>query len=381
MERENRAAMLIGVPKEIKTHEYRVGLVPGSVRELVHHGHKVVVESGAGAAIGFDDRAYEAAGAGILARAADVFAVAELIVKVKEPQPDEVRALREDQVLFTYLHLAADPAQTEGLLRSGAVAIAYETVTDNRGGLPLLAPMSEVAGRMAIQVGAHCLEKEQGGTGILLGGVPGVPAAKVVILGGGVAGTNAARMAMGVEAYVTVIDKSLPRLYELDMQFGAQLHTLFSTVENIEREVQAADLVIGAVLVPGAAAPKLVGRELVRAMRPGSVIVDIAIDQGGCFETSRPTTHASPTYVEEGVVHYCVTNMPGAVARTSTFAPTNATLPFVIALATKGWRGALRDDPHLCDGLNVHAGQVTYAAVARDLGFSYVPAETLLGGL
>jgi alanine dehydrogenase len=370
--------MLVGVPKEVKTHEYRVGLVPGSVRELVHHGHKVVVESGAGAAIGFDDHAYEAAGAGILARASDVFAVAELIVKVKEPQPDEVRALREDQLLFTYLHLAADPAQTQGLLRSGAIAIGYETVTDNRGGLPLLAPMSEVAGRMAIQVGAHCLEKEQGGTGILLGGVPGVPAAKVVILGGGVAGTNAARMAMGVEAYVTVIDKSLPRLYELDLQFGAQLHTLFSTVENIEREVSAADLVIGAVLVPGSAAPKLVSRELVRAMRPGSVIVDIAIDQGGCFETSRPTTHAAPTYVEEGVVHYCVTNMPGAVARTSAVALNNATLPFVEAIAGKGWRRALSDDPHLRNGLNICRGRVTHPAVARDLGLALFPADEVI---
>ena len=367
--------MLVGVPKEVKTHEYRVGLVPGSVRELVHHGHKVVVESGAGAAIGFGDRAYEAAGAGILARAADVLAVAELIVKVKEPQPEEIRALREDQLLFTYLHLAADAAQTEGLMRSGAIAIAYETVTDDRGGLPLLAPMSEVAGRMAIQVGAHCLEKEQGGTGILLGGVPGVPAAKVVILGGGVAGTNAARMAMGVEAYVTVIDKSLPRLYELDMQFGAQLHTLFSTVENIEKEVAAADLVICAVLVPGAAAQKLVGRDLVRAMRHGSVIVDISIDQGGCFETSRPTTHAAPTYVEEGVVHYCVTNMPGAVARTSAVALNNATLPFVEAIADKGWRRALRDDAHLRNGLNICRGKVTHPAVAQDLGLPLAAAE------
>src|ERR1700732_3271365 len=307
--------MLIGVPKEIKTHEYRVGLVPGSVRELVHHGHKVVVESGAGAAIGFDAKAYEAAGAGILARAADVFAVAELIVKVKEPQPEEVRALREDQLLFTYLHLAADAAQPEARRKSGATCIAYETVTDARGGLPLLAPMSEVAGRMSIQVGAHCLEKEQGGLGILLGGVPGVAAAKVVILGGGVAGTNAARVAMGMEAYVTVIDRSLQRLYELDMQFGSQLHTLYATMENIEREVLSADLLIGAVLVPGAAAPRLVSRELVRAMKPGSVIVDISIDQGGCVETSRPTTHAAPTFVEEGVVHYCATNMPRAVAR------------------------------------------------------------------
>ena len=367
--------MLIGVPKEIKTQEYRVGLVPGSVRELVHHGHKVVVESGAGAAIGFDDSVYEAAGAGILARASDVFAVAELVVKVKEPQPEEIAALREDQLIFTYLHLAADPVQTHGLMRSGVIAIAYETVTDSRGGLPLLAPMSEVAGRMAIQVGAHCLEKEQGGTGILLGGVPGVPAAKVVILGGGVSGTNAARMAMGVEAYVTVIDRSLPRLYELDMQFGAQLHTLFATVENIEQEVRAADLVIGAVLVPGAAAPKLVSRDLVRQMRPGSVIVDISIDQGGCCETSRPTTHAEPTYVDEGVVHYCVTNMPGAVARTSAVALNNATLPFVEAIASKGWRRAMDDDPHLRNGLNICRGRVTHPAVARDLGLSLTPPE------
>ena len=368
--------MLIGVPKEVKTHEYRVGLVPGSVRELVHHGHKVVVESGAGAAIGFDDQAYEAAeSVSVLARAADVFAVAEMIVKVKEPQPEEIRALREDQLLVTYLHLAADLEQTQGLMRSGAIAIGYETVTDNRGGLPLLAPMSEVAGRMAIQVGAHCLEKEQGGAGILLGGVPGVPAAKVVVLGGGVAGTNAARMAVGVEAHVTVIDKSLPRLYELDMQFGSQLHTLFSTVDNIEREVSSADLVIGAVLVPGAATPRLVSRELVRAMRPGSVIVDIAIDQGGCFETSRPTTHAAPTYVEEGVVHYCVTNMPGAVARTSAVALNNATLPFVAAIAGKGWRRALSDDPHLKNGLNICRGRVTHPAVARDLGLALAPAD------
>jgi len=367
--------LLVGVPKETKTHEYRVGLVPASVRELVHHGHKVVVESGAGAGIGFDDAAYEAAGAGILARAADVFAVSELVVKVKEPQPDEIRALREDQILFTYLHLAADKEQTEGLMRSGAVAIGYETVTDARGGLPLLAPMSEVAGRMAVQVGAHCLEKEQGGIGVLLGGVPGVPAAKVVILGGGVSGTNAARMAMGMEAYVTVIDKSLPRLYELDLQFGAQLHTLFSTVETIEREVTAADLVIGAVLVPGSAAPKLVSRQLVRAMKPGAVIVDISIDQGGCFETSRPTTHAAPTYVEERVVHYCVTNMPGAVARTSAVALNNATLPFVLAIADQGWRRALSEDPHLRNGLNVCRGRVTHAAVARDLALPLTGPE------
>jgi alanine dehydrogenase len=370
--------MLIGVPKEIKSHEYRVGLVPASVRELVHHGHKVVVESGAGAGIGFDDPAYENAGAEILTRAADVFAAAELIVKVKEPQPNEVGALREDQILFTYLHLAADRALADGLLKSGAVAIAYETVTDRHGGLPLLAPMSEVAGRMSVQVGAHCLEKEQGGKGILLGGVPGVAAAKVVILGGGVSGTNAARVAMGMEAHVTVIDRSLPRLYELDMQFGSQLHTLFSTVETIEREVASADLVIGAVLVPGAAAPKLVSRELVRAMTPGSVIVDISIDQGGCVETSRPTTHADPTFVAEGVVHYCVTNMPGAVARTSAVALNNATLPFVLAIADRGWRRALSDDLHLRNGLNASRGLLTHPAVAHDLGLPLTAAERAL---
>jgi alanine dehydrogenase len=370
--------MLIGVPKEIKSHEYRVGLVPGSVRELVHHGHEVVIESGAGAGIGFDDRAYEGAGGKILARAADVFAAAELIVKVKEPQPPEVQMLRDGQVLFTYLHLAADRELTETLMRSGAVAVSYETVTDARGGLPLLAPMSEVAGRMAVQVGAHCLEKEQGGLGVLLGGVPGVAAAKVVILGGGVSGTNAARVAMGVEAHVTVIDRSLARLYELDLQFGSQLHTLFATVENIEREVVQADLLICAVLVPGAAAPKLVSRALVRAMKPGSVIVDISIDQGGCCETSRPTTHAEPTYIEEGVVHYCVTNMPGAVARTSAVALNNATLPFVLAIAGKGWRGALSEDPHLRNGLNVCHGRVTHPAVAREFGLALTPAEIAL---
>ena len=372
--------MLIGVPREVKTHEYRVGLVPGSVRELAHHGHKIVVESGAGAGIGFDDRAYEAAGARILASAARVFAAAELIVKVKEPQPAEAALLRRDQILFTYLHLAADRELTLSLIRSEVVAIGYETVTDASGGLPLLAPMSEVAGRMSVKVGAHCLEKEQGGIGVLLGGVPGVPAAKVVILGGGVAGTNAARMAMGMEAYVTVIDRSLPRLYALDLQFGAQLHTLYSTMENIEREVAAADLVIGAVLIPGGVAPKLVSRELVRAMRPGTVLVDISIDQGGCFETSRPTTHAAPTYIEEGVVHYCVTNMPGAVARTSTVALNNATLPFVLALADRGWRGALSEDPHLRHGLNVCRGQVTHPAVARELGLPFLPADQALAG-
>jgi alanine dehydrogenase len=367
--------MLVGVPKEVKTHEYRVGLVPGSVRELVHHGHEVVIESGAGAGIGFENADYERAGARIAAGADEVFAAADMVVKVKEPQPAEIARLKPGQVLFTYLHLAADKAQTEGLMRSGATCIAYETVTDARGGLPLLAPMSEVAGRMSVQVGAHCLEKEQGGKGVLLGGVPGVRAAKVVVIGGGVSGTNAARMAMGMEAYVTVIDKSLHRLYELDMQFGSQMHTLYSTVENIESEVAEADLVIGAVLVPGAAAPKLVTRQMVRRMRPGSVIVDIAIDQGGCAETSRPTTHAAPTYVEEGVIHYCVTNMPGAVARTSTFALNNATLPFALALADKGWRKALAEDAHLRRGLNVHAGAITHEAVARDLALPYAQPE------
>ncbi len=372
--------MIVGVPKEIKSHEYRVGLVPASVRELVHYGHEVLVETAAGHAIGFDDDSYRAAGAEVAAAAEEVFARAGLVVKVKEPQAEEIALLREGQTLFTYLHLAADPEQTKGLMASGATAIAYETVTDARGGLPLLAPMSEVAGRMAVQVGAHYLEKEQGGSGVLLGGVPGVQAANVVVLGGGIAGTNAARVAMGAEARVTVIDKSLPRLYDLDLRFGGMLNTLFSTVESIESLVTEADLVIGAVLLPGAAAPKLVTREMVRRMRRGSVIVDVSIDQGGCFETSRPTTHADPTYVEEGVVHYCVTNMPGAVARTSTKALNNATLPFVLALANKELHEALADDPHLCAGLNVHRGRVTHEAVAQDLVLDYTPPEEAMAG-
>jgi alanine dehydrogenase len=371
--------MLVGVPKEIKIHEYRVGLTPSSVRELVHHGHAAIVETQAGQEIGFDDAAYRQAGAEIVDSAEAVFARADMVVKVKEPQPEEYRQLREGQVLFTYLHLAPDLAQTEGLLASGCVAIAYETVTDRWGGLPLLAPMSEVAGRMSIQVGAHCLEKEQGGSGMLLGGVPGVAAARVVIIGGGVSGTNAARMAMGMEAHVTVIDKSLHRLYELDMQFGPTLNTIYSTVDAIESHVIGADLVIGAVLVPGAAAPKLVTREMVRQMRPGSVLVDIAIDQGGCFETSRPTTHAQPTYVEEDAVHYCVTNMPGAVARTSTIALNNATLPFTLSLANQGFRHALADDPNLKAGLNVARGKVTYKAVADAHGMNFTPPEEVIG--
>ncbi len=371
--------MRVGVPKEIKTQEYRVGLVPGSVREFIHHGHEVMVETQAGQGIGFGDDAYRAAGATVVDSAAEIFAAADMVVKVKEPQPAEIAMLREGQVLFTYLHLAADKAQTKGLMKSGCTAIAYETVTNRAGHLPLLAPMSEVAGRMAIQVGAHNLEKEQGGSGVLLGGVPGVAAARVLIIGGGVSGTNAARMAMGMEAKVTVLDKSLERLAELDMRFGGQLNTQYSTVDAIESHVADADLVVGAVLVPGAAAPKLVSKAMVAMMRPGSVIVDIAIDQGGCFETSRPTSHEAPTYKVDGVVHYCVTNMPGAVARTSTFALNNATLPFSLAIAARGYREALRRDPHLRAGLNVHAGAITYEAVARDLKLDYVPAETALG--
>ncbi|MFQ5984356.1 MAG: alanine dehydrogenase [Alphaproteobacteria bacterium] len=367
--------MLVGVPKEIKVHEYRVGLTPTSVRELVHHGHEVIVEKGAGSEIGLDDERYGAAGAVLADAAEEVFARADLIVKVKEPQPHECRVLREGQVLFTYLHLAPNPEQTRLLMESGCVAIAYETVTDARGRLPLLAPMSEVAGRMSIQAGAHCLEKAQEGRGVLLSGVAGVPAAKVIVLGAGVVGTNAARMAMGLEADVTVIDKSLARLQELDELFGSRLNTIYATVESVEEHVLEADLVVGAVLIPGAEAPKLVDREMVKRMRRGSVVVDVSIDQGGCFETSRPTTHADPAYVLDGVVHYCVTNMPGAVARTSTLALTNATLPFVLALADKGYRVALYEDPHLRAGLNVHHGRVTHRAVARAHNLKYDPAE------
>ena len=363
--------MRIGVPKEIKTHEYRVGLTPASVRELTHHGHEVVIESGAGAAIGLDNDIYVRAGAKIMPTAGDVFMGADMIVKVKEPQPEEVARLREGQILFTYLHLAADPVQTKGLIESGCTAIAYETVTDSRGGLPLLQPMSEVAGRMSIQAGAHCLEMEQGGRGMLLGGVPGVAAAKVVIIGGGVVGTNAARMAMGLEAHVTVLDTNLHRLYALDLQFGAALNTIFSTVDAIEENVLGADLVVGAVLVPGAAAPKLVSEDMVRGMKKGAVIVDVAIDQGGCIATARATTHAEPTYRLHDVVHYCVANMPGAVARTSTFALNNATLPFVLALANKGFARALEDDTHLAQGLNIHRGKVTHKAVATALGLPF----------
>ena len=370
--------MRVGVPKEIKTLEFRVGLVPGSVRELVYHGHEVVIETGAGEGSGFDDAAYATAGAAIVPGAADVFDQSDLIIKVKEPQPEEISRLRPEHVLFTYLHLAADRAQTTGLMESGATAIAYETVTNRRGGLPLLAPMSEVAGRMAIQVGAHCLEKDSGGSGVLMGGVPGVPGAKVVIIGGGVSGTNAARMAMGMDAQVTILDRDIERLAALDFQFGGQLNTVFSTVDAVDTYVPDADVVIGAVLVPGAAAPKLVTREQVAAMRPGSVLVDIAIDQGGCFETSRPTTHADPIYVEEGAVHYCVTNMPGAVPRTSALALNNATIPYIVEVANHGAQAALQGNEFLLAGLNVHAGRVTYEAVARDLDLPYTPASDAL---
>jgi alanine dehydrogenase len=363
--------MKIGVPKEIKIHEYRVGLVPAGVRELVDSGHQVLVQSGAGSGIGFEDLHYKSAGAAIAQRAEDVFATSDLVVKVKEPQIAECRQLRSGQILFTYLHLAADREQAQALLASGATAIAYETVTAPDGSLPLLTPMSEVAGRMSVQVGANSLQKANGGFGVLLGGVPGVAPAKVVVLGGGVSGTHAAEMAVGMRADVTVVDRSVKRLRELSSIFGSQMKTVYSTAHAIEELVRDADLVIGAVLIAGAAAPKLVTRAMVKTMKPGAVLVDIAIDQGGCFETSRPTTHAEPTYVLDGVIHYCVTNMPGAVPRTSTFALTNATLPYVRALADHGWRLAIANDPGLARGLNVHAGQVTHEAVASALGMDF----------
>ncbi|EIT68646.1 MULTISPECIES: alanine dehydrogenase [Hydrocarboniphaga] len=370
--------MLIGTPKEIKVHEYRVGLTPAGVKELKAHGHQVMVQAGAGSGIGITDEVFRAAGAEIVSSAQEIFARAEMVIKVKEPQPVECKLLRENQLLFTYLHLAPDPEQTRALVDSGCIAIAYETVTDPRGGLPLLAPMSEVAGRMSIQAGAHAMEKAQGGNGVLLGGVPGVAAAEVLVIGGGVVGYNAARIAVGMGANVTVLDRSLPRLNQLDSLFQGRLNTIYSTVDAVEHYTQQADLVIGAVLVPGAAAPKLVNRQHLRAMKDGAVVVDVAIDQGGCFETSRPTTHQNPTYLEEGVVHYCVANMPGGVARTSTFALTNATLPFALALANKGYKQALRDDAYLREGLNVHTGKITYKAVAEDLGYAYTPASELL---
>ncbi|OGT45235.1 MAG: alanine dehydrogenase [Gammaproteobacteria bacterium RIFCSPHIGHO2_12_FULL_41_20] len=370
--------MLIGVPKELKSYEYRVGLVPSSVRELTTRGHTVLVQHHAGEKIGFDDVTYERVGAKIIDTAEEIFQQAELIVKVKEPQPVECRMLREGQVIFTYLHLAPDPEQAKLLQESRCIAIAYETVTGKQGGLPLLSPMSEVAGRMSIQAGATSLEIKQGGSGILLGGVPGVAPAKVVVLGGGVVGTNAVRMAMGMGAHVVVIDKSLERLYHLDLQFGSKLNTIYSTTDSIEQHVTTADLVIGAVLIPGASAPKLVTRHILNRMRPGSVMVDVSIDQGGCFETSRPTTHDKPTYVVDGVVHYCVTNMPGAVPRTSAVALNNATLPFVLALASEGYKKALQQDAHLLDGLNIYRGKITHKAVAEALRENYTPAEDVL---
>jgi len=366
--------MRVGIVKEIKVHEYRVGMTPAGVRELTARGHKVVIETKAGAEVGFDDQAYMDAGAEILADAGAVFATADMIVKVKEPQPVEIAKLRPDQLLFTYLHLAPDPEQTHGLLKSGCVAIAYETVTSDRGTLPLLAPMSEVAGRMSVQVGAQCLAKSAKGSGILLGGVPGVEPAKVVVLGGGVSGTHAARMAVGLGAEVTVLDRNIDRLRQLDEQFGATLTTLFATQDAIERKVLDADLVIGAVLLPGAAAPKLVTKAMLKKMRAGSVLVDISIDQGGCFETSHATTHDEPTYIVDGIVHYCVANMPGAFARTSTMALTNATLPFVLALADKGWEQAIKDDRHLKNGLNIMKGALTNEAVATSLNLPYKAA-------
>jgi len=367
--------MLIGVPKEIKNNEYRVGMTPASVREVIHSGHSVIVETMAGSGIGSGDDDYIAAGADVVTSAAEVFSRAEMIVKVKEPQASERDMLRPEQLLFTYLHLAPDALQTADLIASGATCIAYETITSAQGGLPLLAPMSEVAGRMSIQAGAHVLEKAQGGRGMLLGGVPGVAPAKVVIIGGGVVGSNAAQMALGARAQVTVLDRSTQALARLDKEFNGAVKTVYSTQDSLEEYVLDADLVIGGVLIPGAEAPKLVTEAMVKAMKPGSVLVDVAIDQGGCFATSRATTHEDPTYVVDGVVHYCVANMPGGVAMTSTYALNNATLPYILKLANMGWKQALKQDVHFLAGLNVHAGKVTNEHVAKALGYDYLPPE------
>lgn len=371
--------MKIGVPREIKNREYRVGMTPAAVHELCSHGHQVFVETNAGSAIGFSDNDYSQAGAQILESPRAVFGAAEMIVKVKEPQPAERAMLTPDHTLFTYLHLAPDKVQTDDLVTSGATCIAYETVTDRRGHLPLLAPMSEVAGRMSIQAGAHCLEKSAGGRGVLLGGVPGVSPARVTVVGGGVVGQNAVAMAIGMGAQVTVLDRDMEVLRNLDHLYGNRISTLFSTVHTLEEAIIESDLVIGSVLIPGASAPKLITRNMIRRMPEGSVIVDVAIDQGGCTETSKPTTHDDPTYIVDGVVHYCVANMPGAVARTSTLALNNVTLPFVAALANKGPVQAMREDPHLMAGLNVFGGKVTYKEVAEATGHPYTDPESLLG--
>lgn len=370
--------MIIGVPKETKSQEHRVGMVPASVRELSNLGHKILVETNAGLGIGIDDAIYSEAGAEIIQKAEKLFSMAEMIVKVKELQPNECKMLHENQILFAFLHLAPDPKQTEALLKSKCIAIACETVTSDSGQLPLLTPMSEIAGRMAIPAGAQCLEKHNGGSGILLGGVPGVPSANVVVIGAGMVGTNAVCIAVGNQSKVSVLDTSLSRLRELDMIFGNQLNTLYATQESLERCIQQADLVIGAVLIPGATAPKLLTRKMLRTMRPGSVLVDVSIDQGGCFETSRPTTHNDPIFVEEGIVHYCVTNMPGAVPRTAAFALNNATLPYIIAIANKGYKQALLDDKHLLNGLNIHKGQLTNKAVAESLNLPFVELRNAL---
>jgi len=369
--------MLVGIPKEIKNHEYRVGLTPAGVRELVANGHQVLVETSAGKGIGFEDADYTSCGADIAQSAAQVFASADMIIKVKEPQPVECKMLRPGQLLFTYLHLAPDPEQTRLLVDSGATCVAYETVTAAGGGLPLLAPMSEVAGRMSVQAGASNLEKSRGGNGTLLGGVPGVEPGRVLVLGGGVVGTNAARMAVGMGADVTILDRSLPRLKELDTEFQGRVKTVYSTTDSVERHALQADLVIGAVLIPGASAPRLLSKKLIQRMKPGAVVVDVAIDQGGCFETSHATTHQQPTYIVDEVVHYCVANMPGGVARTATLALTNATLPFAIRLANGGF-DALLEDEHLLAGLNVHAGLITCKAVADAQAYQYVAPRSAL---
>lgn len=370
--------MLIGVPKEIKNHEYRVGMTPAGVYELIRYGHQILVETNAGLAIGYGDEDYIKAGALIAKSAAEVFDRAEMIIKVKEPQASEYKMLRSGQVLFTFLHLAADQELAKGLLDSDCVAIAYETVTDDNGGLPLLAPMSEVAGRLAVQAGAHALEYHKGGCGILMGGVPGVKPANVVVIGGGVVGMNAARMAAGLGADVTVFDRNLNVLKKIDNDFNGRIKTIYSNHMNLEKAIRSAHMIVGAVLIPGAAAPKLVSRHMLKEMKKGAVLIDVAIDQGGCFETSMPTTHQNPTYIVDDVVHYCVANMPGAVAKTSTLALTNATLPFVVDLANKGWKQAVLENKHLMNGLNICRGNITYYAVARDLGYNYVDPNSLI---